>query len=663
MTAPVNDEKGAKLARRHFLKGAALGGVAVAAGPVAVPVANAQSEAAGSGAAGAARDPSQPRPAAPAPRSEEASPIDRSVTYSSCGGDYMVDVLRSLGIEYFAATPGNTFMGMHEAVINYGMLTEPKLRFITTMHEEASVAMSHGYAKIEGKPMACMMHTTVGLQHGSMAIYNAYADRVPIFMMVGAWIDAATRPNAVDWSHAATDGPAMVRDYTKWDDTPGSLRHFGESAVRAYKFAMTPPYGPTLLAVDTLMQEDEIPGGAKAAPPIPKLPHVSPPAGEAGAVREAARLLVNAEHPVIYADRVARTPEGLKLMVQLAEALQAPVCDSGNRMNFPWRHPLNQSRRTHSVVGEADVVLALEPGDPFTLFNSIGPKGAVRSALQPGARKITISSVELMPKGNYQDLQRYTSEVDLAMAADAEATLPMLIEEVRKQLPAGRRSALEARGKAFAQAHREDMETFREAAANGWDDSPISTQRMCMEIYEQIKNEDWSLLSPSGFQSNTPQALWTADKHYQYIGAHGAAGIGYITPATLGAALANQKYGRLSISIIGDGDLMFSPGVLWTAAHERIPLLYVVHNNRAYHTEIMQMQAIANRRQRGIDRVRIGCRIEDPHINYAEMARSMGMHGEGPIENPRDLGPALKRALAVVRKGEPALVDVVSQGR
>ena len=148
----------------------------------------------------------------------------------------MVDVLRSLGIEYFAATPGNTFMGMHEAVINYGMLTQPNLRFITTMHEEASVAMSHGYSKIEGKPMACMMHTTVGLQHGSMAIYNAYADRVPIFMMVGASIDATRRSNAVDWMHAASDGPAMVRDFTKWDDTPGSLRHFGESAVRARSF-------------------------------------------------------------------------------------------------------------------------------------------------------------------------------------------------------------------------------------------------------------------------------------------------------------------------------------------------------------------------------------------------------------------------------------------
>jgi acetolactate synthase I/II/III large subunit len=653
MTAPT------QRARRLFLKGAALGGMAAVAGPVGAQV----KEDGSTGEKQPKLDASQPRPAPANAPSQEATPRDQSVTYSSCGGDYMVDVLRSLGIEYFAATPGNTFMGMHESVINYGMLTPPNLRFITTLHEEASVAMAHGYAKIAGKPMACMMHTTVGLQHGAMAIYNAYADRVPIFMMVGASIDATLRRGAVDWLHAATDGPAMVRDFTKWDDTPGSLRHFGESAVRAYKFSMTPPYGPTLLAVDTLMQEDEIPGGANAAPPIPKLARLAPPAGEEGAVREAARLLVNGERPVIYADRVARTPEGLKLMVQLAEALQAPVCDTYNRMNFPWRHPLHQSRRLRALLSEADVVLALEPGDPFSLFTRTDARGSARSALRPGAKKITISSVELAPKGNYQDLQRFASDVDLALAADAEATLPMLIEEVKRQLPASRKAEREARGQALAEAHREEIATVKELAANGWDDSPISVPRMCMELYDQIKGEDWSLVSGAAFQSHLPQALWTADKHYQYIGAQGAAGIGYMGPATLGAALANQKHGRLSVSIVGDGDLMFGPGILWTAAHERIPLLYVVHNNRSYHMEIMQMQVIANRRQRGIDRVHIGCNIDDPNIDYAAMAKSMGVHGEGPIENPRDLGPALRRALAVVRRGEPALVDVVSQGR
>jgi thiamine pyrophosphate-dependent acetolactate synthase large subunit-like protein len=647
-----------KLGRRGFLKGAAIGGVAAVAAPAA---ASAQTK---EQATAAQANPALPRPVAPIAPAEEATPRDEGLTYSSCGGDYMVDVMRGLGMEYFAATPGNTFMGVHEAVINYGMVTSPTLRPILTMHEEASVAMAHGYAKIEGKPMAVAVHAAVGLQHASMAIYNAYVDRVPIFMMMGHSFDATRRKNYVEWLHSATDGPGIVRDFTKWDDTPGSLRQFGESAVRAYKFSMTPPYGPTLLAVDTLMQEDEIPGGAAKRPPIPKLPALSPPAGEEGAVKETARLLVAAERPVIFADRCARTPAGMKLLVELAEALQAPVCDSSNRMNFPWRHPLNQTRRQRPLLDQADMLLALEPFDPFALVTTRGRNGDLTPILPDGARKVTISSLDLSPKANYQNLERFASEIDLAMAADAEATLPMLIEEVKRQMPANRRAAIEARGKTLAAAHQAEIGRAKLAASLGWDDTPISTARMSAELWDQLRGEDWSLVSDTNFQSRWAQALWTADKHYQYIGGNGAQGIGYMAPAGLGAALANQKHGRLSVSVVGDGEMMFGPGVLWTAAHEQIPILYVMHNNRAYHMEIMQMQAIANRRQRGIDRApAIGCAITNPNIDFAALAKAQGVYAEGPIENPADLGPAIRRAIAVVKKGEPALIDVVSQGR
>jgi thiamine pyrophosphate-dependent acetolactate synthase large subunit-like protein len=658
----VADDAPLKPGRRGFLKGAALGGIAAAATPALAVAQTAPAAGAKPAAGSAARvDPNKARPAQPVSTAGEATNRDEGATYTTCGGDYMTDVLRSLGIEYFAATPGNTFMGLHEAIVNYGMLTQPKIRSLTTMHEEASVAMSHGYAKIAGKPMACMFHTTVGTMHASMAIYNAYADRVPIFMMTGAALQEERRPGGVDWLHDATDGPAMVRDYTKWDDTPASLTHFGESAVRAWKFAMTPPYGPVLLAVDTQMQEDEIPGGQAKTPAIPKLPRIVPPAGEAGAVRELAGMLVKAENPVICADRCARTTQGLKLLTELAETLQAPVCDTTNRMNFPWRHPLNMSSRQAVMLNQADLVLGLEPGDPFGLANRKDKEGNVQRLVKPNAKVVTISSVELYPKGNYQDLQRYPSNVDIAMEADAEATLPFLIEEVKRQM--GAKNQFEARGQACEKAHLADLENNKRNAAFGWDDNPISMPRMCQELYEQIKGEDWSLVSDTNFQSRWPQKLWHADKHHQFIGGHGAAGIGYLTPASLGAALANQEHGRISVSFIGDGDLMFGPGVLWTAAHEQIPILYLVHNNRGYHMEIMQMQVIANRRNRGIDRLGIACGIDNPNINYAMMAKSMGMYAEGPIENPKDLGPAIKRALAVVKKGEPALIDVVSQGR
>ena len=108
---------------------------------------------------------------------------------------------------------------------------------------------------------------------------------------------------------------------------------------------------------------------------------------------------------------------------------------------------------------------------------------------------------------------------------------------------------------------------------------------------------------------------------------------------------------------------MYAPGALWTAAHHRIPLLLVMHNNRAYHQEIMHIQRMANRRQRGITNAGIGTKIEDPNIDYATLARSMGVYGEGPITDPKDLGPALQRAVARVERGETALVDVVTQPR
>ncbi len=482
--------------------------------------------------------------------------------------------------------------------------------------------------------------------------------------MVGTSANSAMRrATTVDWEHSANDPVGMVRDMTKWSDAPGSLTAFGESAARAYKISMTPPYGPVILAVDTYMQEDEIPGGKAKTPPIPKLPRLSAPAGEAGAVRDTAKMLVEAENPLIYADRAARTPEGIKLLVELAETLQAPVCDSYNRVNFPWRHPLNQTSRQRQLMAKADVLLALEATDPFNLVTAKDKAGNIRSAMAAGSKRITISSTDLFQGSNYGDFERFPSYVDLAMAADAEATLPFLIEEVKRQLPASRRAAIEARGASHAKAHLAALAQSRENAAFGWDDKPISMPRLYSELYEQIRNEDWSLVSGAAFQNHWPQQLWDADKHYKNIGEQGAAGIGYMAPATLGAALANQKHGRLSVCVNGDGDMMFGPGILWTAAHERIPLLYIIHNNRCYHQEIMQLQVIANRRQRGIDRVGIGCRISDPNIDFAGLARSLGVYGEGPIENPKDLGPALKRAIAVVKKGEPALIDVVSQGR
>jgi acetolactate synthase I/II/III large subunit len=634
--------------RRDFLKGSAAGVAAIAAGAVSA----------------AAQKPAAPAPAAP-PMSKSAETGDPSevevLTTDHPGADFMVDIIKSLGVEYVAANPGSSYRGLHESVINYGGNKNPE--FLTCCHEESAVGMAHGYAKIEGKPMGVFLHGTVGLQHAAMAIYNAFCDRVPIYMTVGNMSDATLRRPGVEWDHSVQDAALLVRDFVKWDDVPISLPHYGESGVRAYKIAMTPPMAPVLLVSDSELQEKAIEESAGLR--VPKLTLATPAQGDSGAVAETARLLVAAEHPLIITDRLARTPAGLTLLIELADLLQAPVVDQGGRMNFPTRHPLNQSIRGPALVGSADVILGLEVTDLWGTLNSFREQLHRSSELltKPGAKVISIAAWDLLSKSNYQDFQRY-AEVDIAMAADAEATLPALIEAVKRLITPERKRVFDERGASFAAARIKSLDQARAEATYAWDASPISVARLCAELWAKIKEKDWTLASETTpWVSNWPMRLWDFDKHHQSIGGAGGHGIGYGAPASLGAALANKKHGRLTVSIQCDGDLMYAPGILWTSAHHKIPLLSIMHNNRGYHQELMHIQRMADRHNRGIARASIGTTIVGPDIDYAKLAQSMGVHGEGPITDPNELGPAIQRAVAIVESGEPALVDVVTQPR
>jgi len=644
----MTKSKKSSIERRNFLRGA-VGGVA------ALTTFTRQADAQLSAPHGPATAPVMPNQAETgAPSSDEVLTVERP------GADFMVDIIKSLGIEYVCANPGSSFRALHESVVNYGGNRNPEL--ITCCHEESAVGMAHGYAKIEGKPLGVFAHGTVGLQHAAMAIFNAFCDRVPVYLILGNTVDATMRRPGAEWVHSAQDAAAMVRDFVKWDDLPTSLPHFAESAVRAYKIAMTPPMMPVLLVADSELQENPIPEGAKLR--IPKLTPTAPPQGDSGAIAEAARLLVSAENPLLGADRAARTPAGMMHLVELAETLQAPVIDQAGRMNFPSRHTLNHSERGRPLIAHADVILGLELADFWGTVNSFRDQLDLtsRPVTQAGAKLISISTRDFYTKSNYQDFQRFP-EVDLAIAADAETTLPSLIEAIKRLINDDRRRVFQDRGVKLAAARQHAQERAREDAAYGWDASPISTARLSAELWAQIKNEDWSLVSDVRVVSSWPLRLWTIDKHYQFIGGAGGAGVGYGAPAAVGAALANRKHGRLSVNIQNDGDLMYAPGVLWTAAHHRIPLLSIMHNNRAYHREVMHVQRMANRHNRGISNARIGTALDNPAIDFARLAQSVGVHAEGPITDPKDLGPAIRRAVAVVQRGEPALVDVVTQPR
>ncbi len=651
-----------RLNRRKFLTGMALAGAASA--PVrkdaaAAPLADATTT-----------EPrrSALRPSAAVAAAETATPKTLAPLAGIPSSDFMVDVIKSLDIEYVPSNPAQSFRGLHESLIDYGGNRKPE--FLTCTHEESSVAMAHGYFKIAGKPLLVLCHGTVGLQHAAMAIYNAWCDRVPVIVIGGTDLDAAKRPPGVPTFHSAQDINALIRDFTKWDDQPVSLQHFAQSFVRAYKMAMTPPHEPVAIALDCALQEQTLQD--RAGLKIPRYVPTAPPQGDMNAVREAARVLVAAERPVIIADKYARTAEGVKLLVQLAEMLQAPVIDQKGRMNFPNTHHLFQNARGQTLIREADVILGLELSDYWATVNAYIDNGdndgvgLQESRIRPNARLISISSIALNTKANYQDFQRF-QVVDVDMAGDAQATLPALIDAVKQTLPANRAASIEARGASMRKAWAEARDRTREAASYAWDASPISTARLAMEVYAQIKDLDWSSVGGDRQLSSWPTRLWPMDKHYHHIGGPGGYGIGYNAPAGVGAALANRAHGRFSINFQPDGDMMFGPGVLWTAVKHQIPLLSVMHNNRAYHQESMHVQRMSSRRNRvaslGKDIAPIGTRLENPTIDYAKLASSMGLWSAGPITDPGELAPVLKKAVQAVKAGEPALVDVVTQPR
>ena len=635
--------------RRNFLKGATVAGAAALATPVA----------ANTPITGVAQ--SRAKATVPGPRlaaAETMPPSKDPVSQSTSGGDFMVDVFKTLDVDYLAMNCASSFRGLHEAVLNHGGNTKPEI--LTCPHEEIAVHMAQGYAKIEGKPMAMICHGVVGLQHATMAMYNAWCDRVPVIVMGGNIIEANKRGPGAEWVHSAIDPAAIVRDFVKWDDQPTSLQHFAESAVRAYKVATTPPMAPVMLSLDAELQENPIADAETLR--IPKLSKVIPPQGDSAALAELAKMLVNAETPVIICDRLARTPAGMARLIELAEMLQCAVIDNAGRMNFPSRHPLNQSFR-RGIIRQADVIVAMEVNELWGSLNAFSDR-IVRSSrpnYKSGAKIVTLGSRDLYMKSNYQDFGRY-QEVDLTIGGDAEASLPTLIEQVKRLIDDGKKAAFAARGRKLAAARLAAMEQAKSDATIGWDASPITTARMCAEVYGQIKDEDWSLVGTT-IRLSWPHRLWNFDKPYQWNGVSGGAGIGYNLPASLGAALANKKHGRLTLSFGGDGDFMFVPSTLWTAAHHRIPMLYIVQNNRAYHQEYMYLQAMAARHGRGITNTDIGTTIKDPNVDYATVARGFGVYGEGPIVDPKDLGPALKRAIAMVKSGQPALVDVVTDPR
>src|SRR5438270_6855407 len=272
-------------------------------------------------------------------------------------------MLRAIELPYLALNPGASYRGLHDSIVNY--LGNDKPQMLLCLHEESAVAIAHGYARTSGKMMGAVLHSNVGLMHGTMASFSAWCDRMPMLILgaTGPW-DAARRRPWIDWIHTASDQGALVRDYTKWDNQPASVPAAYEALMRAAQMANTPPRGPTYINLDAALQEAKL----GELPPLPEVSRFQPPAPvqpEAAAIARAAELLSGAKNPALLMGRVSRSEAGWKTRVALAEKIQARVfTDIKAACAFPTDHPLHAAPPVTfpdvALLRECDVIASLD---------------------------------------------------------------------------------------------------------------------------------------------------------------------------------------------------------------------------------------------------------------------------------------------------------------
>jgi acetolactate synthase-1/2/3 large subunit len=532
------------------------------------------------------------------------------------GSDLVVDLLQAFDVPYVSLNPGASFRGLHDSLVNYsggrpGMLLCP--------HEEIAVGLAHGYAKASGRMMSVALHDVVGLLHTCMSIYYAYLDRAPM-LILGATgpMDASRRRPRLDWIHTAVVQGNAVRDYVKWDDQPFSAAAVPGSFARAVRVARSAPQGPVYLCFDMAFLDDPL--AEPLALPDPRgCRPPAPPGPDPAALEELVRRLGAARRPAVLVE-YGGTPVWDPL-VRLAERFGCPVVDTGARLSFPNRHPLARDAR---VLEEADAVLALDAPD--------------LSPVPRGASILAVGYVDANVRGWSQHHQAFR-EVDLAVYADPAATVAALAERLPQREPwappAPPDPAVEPPGR------------------------PIPTSRLAAALWEVARRHDWVLTANrlNGWAGR----LWDFDRPHRNPGR--SLGTATQVSISLGVALAHRGSGRLVVDIQPDGDLMFDLGALWAASHNRIPLLMVMYNNRSYYNDHVHQEHVARMRGRPVERASVGIAIEAPYPDFATVARGLGCHAEGPVEDEADLPAALERAVAAVRAGRPALVDVVTAHR
>jgi len=560
------------------------------------------------------------------------------------GSDLAAEMLRMFGIDYIALNPGASYRGLHDSLVNYLGNRTPQM--LVALHEEHAVAIAHGYAKVTEKPMAVALHSNVGLMHGTMGVFNAWCDRVPMFILGATGpLDASRRRPWIEWIHTNRDQASLLRPYIKWDDQPSSPAATVEAMLRAWKITRTPPHGPVYVCLDLGLQEDALPEPV-TIPDISRYAPDDPSAPSSDTIERAVDLLTRAERPLILAGRVSRDPTAWQARVRLAELLDARVLtDLKAGAAFPTDHPLHPlppikrpTEPAKDLIAGADVILGLEWIDPAGTFKLAGGRSDTRA-------KFINCSLDSQLHTGWSMEHHVLPAVDLGIPAAPDVAIAALLPAIEKRLGGARRTsgwaADAGKGKAPERPKGEggviDYQDVADALEAGLAGRPSTVVRV-----------------PLGWPGYAMHFRHPLD----FLGGDGGAGIGSGPGMAVGVALGLQGTGRIPVAILGDGDTLMGLTAFWTAARYRLPLLVIVANNRSYYNDELHQERVAVKRGRPPENKGVGQRIEDPTPDIAALVRSFDWQAEGPITTVAALKETLARAIEIVAGGGRVLVDV-----
>jgi thiamine pyrophosphate-dependent acetolactate synthase large subunit-like protein len=550
------------------------------------------------------------------------------------GSDIAAETLRALDISFIALNPGSSYRGLHDSIVNH--LGNERPQMLVCLHEESAVALAHGWAKVTGRPMAAAVHSNVGLFHATMAVFNAWCDRVPL-LLLGATgpVDAPRRRPWIDWIHTAQDQGAVLRNYVKWDAQPASAEATQEALARAVWMAGTAPMGPVYVNLDAGMQEAALTG--PVAPLTADRFRPRPDGGvSAAAIDQAAAMLRGAHAPLILMGRVSRSTTAWVERLALAESLHALVAtDLKTGAAFPTEHPLHVGQPT--TFASPDLTAALAEADVILSLDWVDLGGTLRTCPggMPEGRVIHVSLDHHLHNGWSMDHQAFPA-VDVLLEGTPDAVVSDLVRALGVIVPPF-------------------QETVTPMAPLAAGTGAISVGRMTHDLRAAAGEGPVSLLHlPLAWNA----ADWPLGHPLDYLGQAGGAGLGAGPGIAVGAALALLGTERLPVAVLGDGDFLMGATALWTAVHYRIPLLVVVANNRSFYNDEVHQERVARARNRPVENKWIGQRLSDPDIDLAAMGQAQGAAGFGPVEDAAALPGIFAEAVAVVRAGGVAVVDV-----